>query len=264
MLQINIRKGLCSVKFCHVGEFPNLKVVMTPVAIQESSMSRVQKRFDSYRTKRDGTLIFKKILSLEFNIKRINCSLSVRFTMWLLQMFHRRFAIVARVWLCKSNEWKLENMKNEPKNTHIPYGPAHVLKSFITTLYYIIIELLSALKWIYYVRTLGVYPTCWHPWPTLPLFSSPFGAFVLPLSMWIVGHLAGLWTVHNRGQKSFWCKRIIHGDFFISCLRIVKHTCSVVVFFGVSGRGLLAKDLEQSTKCWSMCRECLIACGFCR
>jgi hypothetical protein len=45
-----------------------------PVTIPESSMKRVHKGFDNYRTKRDGTLIFKKILSLEFNTQRINCS----------------------------------------------------------------------------------------------------------------------------------------------------------------------------------------------
>jgi hypothetical protein len=221
MLQSNVRKGLCTVQFCHVGEFPNLKVVIMPVTIQESSMNRVHKRFDSYQTKRYGSLIFKKILSWEFNIKRINCSLLVRFTIWFLQMFQGRFAIVARVWLCKSNEWKLLNMKNEPKNTYIPYGPAHVLKSFITTLLYIIIEPLWALEWSYYLRSLAVYPTCCHRWPTLPSFSSPFGASVLPMCMWSVGHLAGLWTVHNCGQNSFWCKRIIHGDLFISFLSIM-------------------------------------------
>jgi hypothetical protein len=44
-----------------MGEFPNLKVVIMLVTIPESWMKRVHKRFDSYRTKRDGTLIFKKI-----------------------------------------------------------------------------------------------------------------------------------------------------------------------------------------------------------
>jgi hypothetical protein len=129
MLQSNVRRGLCTVQFCHVVEFSNLKVVITHVTIQESSMNRVHKRFDSYQTKRDGSLIFKKILSWECNMKRINCSLLVRFTIWFLQMFLGRFAIVARVWLCKSNEWKLVNMKNEPKNTYILYGPAHDFKS---------------------------------------------------------------------------------------------------------------------------------------
>lgn len=40
-------------------------------------MNRVHKTFDSYRTKHDGTLISKKILALEFNTKRINCSIGV-------------------------------------------------------------------------------------------------------------------------------------------------------------------------------------------
>ena len=138
----------------------------------------------------------------------------------------------------------------------------HVLKSFITTLQYIIIEPLSAMKWSYYPRTLAIYPSCCHPGPTLPLFNNPFGAFVLPPSMWFVGHLAGVWTIHNCGQNSFWCKRIIHGDFFISCIHILKHTRSMKIFPRVFGRDLLSKDLQQFTKCWCMCRECSIACDF--
>ena len=37
-------------------------------------------------------------------------------------MFHCRVANVTRVLLCKSNWWKLENIKHEPNNTHIPYS----------------------------------------------------------------------------------------------------------------------------------------------
>ena len=44
---------------------------------------------------------------------------------------------------------------------------------------------------------------------------------------WIVGHLAGVWTTHICGQKPFWCKRIIPGDFFISCIHILNHSCSM-------------------------------------
>ena len=173
-------------------------------------------------------------------------------------MFQYGFDIATRVLLCKSNRWKLENMKNEPNNTHIPYSPPHV-KGFynnsIIQLYRTIINFEMVL--------LSEDPcSCYYLGPTLPLFSSPFGAFVLPPSIWIVGHLAGVSTVHNCGQKSFWCKRIIHGNFFISCIHILKHTCSVVIFPGVSGRNLLSKDLQLYTKCWSMCRECFIAYGF--
>ena len=41
--------------------------------------------------------------------------------MWFLHMFHDRFAKATLILLCKSNQYKLENMKNEPNNTHIPY-----------------------------------------------------------------------------------------------------------------------------------------------
>ena len=36
-------------------------------------------------------------------------------------MFHRRFANAIQALLCNSNQQKLENMKNEPNNTHISY-----------------------------------------------------------------------------------------------------------------------------------------------
>ena len=103
MLQINTSKGLSFVKFCHVGEFPNLwngnmrdynpessmkdfgepTHTLIPCWMPRplpprnqctcwfapASMKRVHKKFDSYWTKPDGTLIFKKILSLKFNTK---------------------------------------------------------------------------------------------------------------------------------------------------------------------------------------------------
>ena len=36
-------------------------------------------------------------------------------------MLHHRFANVIKVSLCKTNKWKLENMKNKPNNTYIAY-----------------------------------------------------------------------------------------------------------------------------------------------
>ena len=36
-------------------------------------------------------------------------------------MFYRKFACATQVLLCKYNRYKLENIENEPNDTHIPY-----------------------------------------------------------------------------------------------------------------------------------------------
>ena len=41
----------------------------------------------------------------------------VRFWIWKLQMFHRRFAITTRILLCKFKRRKLENTRKEPNDT---------------------------------------------------------------------------------------------------------------------------------------------------
>ena len=46
-------------------------------------------------------------------------------------MLHCRFAIGTQVSSCKTNQFKLENMKSEPNNTHIPYVE---LEAFIISL----------------------------------------------------------------------------------------------------------------------------------
>ena len=43
-----------------------------------------------------------------------------------VQMFHCRFANATRVFLCRSNWWKLENMRKEPHNTYIYLNSACV------------------------------------------------------------------------------------------------------------------------------------------
>jgi hypothetical protein len=62
----------------------------------------------------------KKSPNMHFRQPQLNRGIS-DFQSGVFQMFHHRFANTTRVMLCKYNKYKLENMKNEPNNSHIPY-----------------------------------------------------------------------------------------------------------------------------------------------
>ena len=49
-------------------------------------------------------------------------SREIRFSIQISNTFHHRFASATQTLLCKYDMYKLENMKNKPKHTHIPYA----------------------------------------------------------------------------------------------------------------------------------------------
>ena len=57
----------------------------------------------------------------------------IQFSNQFLQMFHHRFANVAWVLSCKSNEQKLENIKNDPNNNSHTLDPLQSLRDEDTT-----------------------------------------------------------------------------------------------------------------------------------
>lgn len=73
-------------------------------------------------------------------------------------------------------------------------NPTHVLKSFVRSIWYIIIEPLASFQWPYYVRILAFYPNNCHP-------RGPGNrSWNLDLWLWRGGHMFWSLRFRNRGR----------------------------------------------------------------